>query len=293
MTTTLTTLLASAETWWQGESMTERRASVLRYGRAERAFHLAALLGLSGVKDLDAGRKSIQETSPHLFYDGGGVADLWRRFAPFGCAWGLSPAHGRAALTAAGNLNPDKAYDAVALLVGLQDDDASRAAAPIIRQVLLSNSTALRDDAYTLTVAMSDLSEASEWPKARTDRRRAIRLAFRTLVIDHSAAGVKVGAVLQSAEEEQVTKRANAQKTRRKAEQADAIRKGADPVGQAFLVLSKWVGDGMPEPHLPTPLPKLGKGKKAVTATRRNVYEYLSKIAPEQLATLDDLKATG
>ena len=291
--TTLTDLLLHAETWWGGPKMKGHRTSVLRYGRAERAFHLSSLLGLSGVKDLDGGRKSIQETSPHLFYDGGGVSDLWRRFAPFGCAWGLSPEYGPLAVPESGLLPPEKAYDAVALLVGLHDDDASRAAAPIIRQVLLSNSKPLRDASYGLVIAMSDLSTATEWPKSRTDRRRAIRLAFRTIVTDNGPAGVKVGAVLASAEEAQASKRANAQKIRRKVEQEKAIKAGADPVGQAMLVLSTWIGDGMPEPHLPTPLPKLGRGKAAVTATRRNVYEYLSKMAPAKLKTLDDLSATG
>lgn len=284
--TTLTALLTSAETWWTSGPGAPN-SSVLRYGRPGRAFHLSALLGLAGVRDLDAGRKSIQETSPHLFYDGGGIGDLWRRWAPMGCAWGLAPEHGRDALTKAGALNPEKAYDAIGLLAGLEDDDASRAAAPILRQVLLSNSAPLRAEAYGLVIAMSDLADATEWPKSRTDRRRAIRLAFRTLVTNTGPAGVKVGAVMASAEEEQATKRANAQKTRRKVEQAEAIKKGADPVGQAFAVLSKWVNDGMAEAHLPTPLPKLGKGKKAVTATRRNVYEYLAKMAPTHLSKLD------
>jgi len=273
--------------------MKTHRGSVQRYGRAERAFHLSCLLGLSGVKDLDAGRKSIMETAPTLFYAAGGIGDLWRRFAPFGCAWGLSPEYGPLAVPESGLLPPEKAYDAVALLVGLHDDDASRAAAPIIRQVLLSNSKPLRDASYGLVIAMSDLSTATEWPKSRTDRRRAIRLAFRTIVTDTGPAGVKVGAVPASAEEAQASKRANAQKIRRKVEQEKAIKAGADPVGQAMLVLSTWLGDGMPEPHLPTPLPKLGKGKAAVTATRRNVYEYLSKMAPAKLKTLDDLGATG
>tara|TARA_Y100001951_G_scaffold83785_1_gene72885 strand:+ start:208 stop:363 length:156 start_codon:yes stop_codon:yes gene_type:complete len=44
----------------------------------------------------------------------------------------------------------------------------------------------------------------------------------------------------------------------------------------------------MPEAHLPTPLPKIGKGKASKTATRRNAYEYLSKMAPKAIQTLDD-----
>lgn len=285
---TLTTLLHAAESWWNGESMAGNRQAVTRYGRAERTFHLSALLGLSGVRDLDVGRKTIQTDAPTIFYAAGGIGDYWRRWAPFGCAWGISPTHGRAALNKSGNLAPEKAYDAATLLHGLADDDAARAAAPIIRQTLLSGSKGLRDDAWILTTSMSNLAADTDWPKSRTDRRRQMRLAFRTLVIDHGPAGVKVGAVMASAEEEQATKRANAQKTRRKAEQEKAIRSGADPVGQAMAVLAKWVGDGMADAHLPTPLPKIGKGKTAKTATRRNAYEYLAKMAPRAIQTLDD-----
>jgi len=290
--TTLTTLLHAAESWWGSEAMAGKRQAVTRYGRAERTFHLSALLGLSGVRDLDVGRKSIMADAPTIFYAGGGIGDYWRRYAPFGCAWGIAPNGGREAVSKAGNLAPEKAYDAVMLLHdGLGDDDAARAAAPIIRQALLSGSKGLRDDAWILTTSMSNLAASTDWPKSRTDRRRAMRLAFRTLMVEHSPAGVKVGAVMASAEEEQATKRANAQKIRRKDEQAKALKSGADPVGQAMAVLARWVDEGMQDAHLPTPLPKLGRGKAAVTATRRNAYEWLAKLAPKAIQTLDEQAA--
>ena len=93
---------------------------------------------------------------------------------------------------------------------------------------------------------------------------------------------------MASAEEEQATKRANAQKIRRKDEQAKALKSGADPVGQAMAVLARWVNEGMPDASLPTPLPKIGKGKTAKTATRRNAYEWLAKLAPKAIQTLDN-----
>ena len=284
--TALTALLESAETWWT-TGPGAPGSSVIRYGRTGRTFHLSALLGLAGVRDLDQGRKDIQQTAPHTFYDGGGVGDLWRRWAPFGMAWGLAPDHGRQALTAAGVIDPESIYTAAIALPGLVDDDMSRAAAPIVRQCILSQSTALRGDTFDLVVKMDALAISASWPKSKSERRRAIRSAFRTLVEDHSGAGVKVAAVLATAEEAQQAKRAASQSTRRKAEQEQALKAGADPVGQAFSVLAKWLADGMPEAHLPTPLPAIGKGKTKQTATRRNVLVNLAKLAPAAVDKLD------
>lgn len=284
--TALTALLTSAETWWTAGPGAPG-SSVIRYGRTGRTFHLAALLGLAGVRDLDIGRREIMQTSPHLFYDGGGIGDLWRRWAPFGCAWGLAPDHGRAAMTKGDKIDPEKVYGAAVELVGLVDDDMSRAAAPIIRQCLLSQSTALRGDTYGLVQKMDAMAIDATWPQSKSDRRRAIRQAFRQVVEEHGTAGVKVSATLATAEENQQRKRADAQSIRRKAEAERALKAGADPVGQAFSVLTRWIADGMADAHLPTPLPKIGSGKKALTATRRNVLVNLAKLAGPAVERLD------
>ena len=293
--TALTALLTSAETWWIGGPGAPG-SSVIRYGRTGRTFHLSALLGLGGVRNLDDGRKEIQSTSPHLFYDGGGVGDLWRRWAPFGCAWGIStdPEHGRAVFSLDDG-DPELIYTAAMGLTGLVDDDMSRAAGPAIRQCLLSNSAKLRGETFGLVLRMDELAREGTWPKSKSDRRRAIRLAFRQLVEDHGDAGAKVAAILATAEEEQARKRADAQKTRRKAEAEQALKAGADPVGQAFAVLAKWMADGMPEAHLPTPLPAIGKGKSKRTATRRNVLVNLAKLTGPAVEKFDKAaeQATG
>ena len=293
----LTVVLTAADKWWQSDKMASARTSAVRYGRIGRAFHLGALGGIAKVRDPDTLRKDIAEHSPHMFYDGGGIGDAWRRIAPLGIAYGLGP--GQAVkVTKTGMLLAAPIYKCLeipasenGLMELVADEDGARAAAPIIRQCLQTKGTgsgALQQGTYDLCVQFALVMATADLPASKSERRRRIRVAFRTLLQEHSTAGATVATHLANVEQQEQAKRASAQKGRRSAETVQQLQEGADPVGRALAVIATWIANGLPEPHLPTPLPKLGKGKAAKDSTRRNVLDFLaSKAIPEGIAKLD------
>ena len=202
MPATLTTLLTSAETWWtSGPGAPD--SSVLRYGRPGRAFHLAALLGLSGVRDLDAWPEvdTGDEPTPLLRRgrDRRPLATLGThgmRLGPRPGAWPGSTHQKPEPSTLRRHTTPSLCWP------GWKTTTQAEQQHPSSGNVYCRT---LHPYGPKPTASSSPCQTSATQPngrKSRTDRRRAIRLAFRTLVTNTGPAGVKVGAVMASAEEE-------------------------------------------------------------------------------------------